>query len=195
MTPRSNLAEHVRWHLQRIEQCGDDAVAGLLDLTAHRLVRLATTITRNQHDGEDAVQTAYVRVAAAPAKLLAAHDAWAYLLQMVRNESLVIMRRRRPVAMPETVAAGLTDVRVSPNVDVLEKHETHRAVWLAMRQLPATQSEVIVLKIWEQMSLAQIAALLEIPPPTVASRYRYGMQKLEGLLRGQITDVTAEVPR
>jgi RNA polymerase sigma-70 factor (ECF subfamily) len=36
----------------------------------------------------------------------------------------------------------------------------------------------VVLKIWESFTFAQIAELLRLPQPTVASRYRYAMQKL-----------------
>jgi RNA polymerase sigma-70 factor (ECF subfamily) len=37
---------------------------------------------------------------------------------------------------------------------------------------------VVVLKIWEAMTFAQIADVLEISADTAASRYRYAMQKL-----------------
>ena len=39
------------------------ALAGMFDLTAQRLVRLAMTITGNQQDAEDAVQGAFSRIA------------------------------------------------------------------------------------------------------------------------------------
>ncbi len=71
------------------------SVVGLYDLTATRLVRLATAITRNQHDAEDAVGTALVRVADDVHLLLRAKHPWAYLLQMVRNEALLILRRKK----------------------------------------------------------------------------------------------------
>jgi RNA polymerase sigma-70 factor (ECF subfamily) len=39
------------------------------------------------------------------------------------------------------------------------------------------------LKLWEEMTFAQIAEALEISPNTAASRYRYGLDKLQTLLR------------
>jgi RNA polymerase sigma-70 factor (ECF subfamily) len=64
---------------QRVQECTDrlsvtgvDALASLFDLTSNRLVRFALAITRHQHDAEDAVQTALVRVAREPRVLTAA---------------------------------------------------------------------------------------------------------------------------
>ena len=47
-----------------------------------------------------------------------------------------------------------------------------------LRQLPTEQREVMVLKIWHEMTFEAIATLLQLSPNTVAGRYRYGLQKL-----------------
>jgi RNA polymerase sigma-70 factor (ECF subfamily) len=39
------------------------------------------------------------------------------------------------------------------------------------------------LKLWEGLTFEQIAEALDIPANTAASRYRYGLDKLRGLLR------------
>ena len=43
------------------------------------------------------------------------------------------------------------------------------------------QAEVVVLKIWEEMTFAQIANILEISSSTAASRYRYAIGKLTNI--------------
>ena len=52
-----------------------------------------------------------------------------------------------------------------------------------MGELPPEQREVVHLKLWEGLTFEEIAAALEIPPNTAASRYRYGLDKLRELLR------------
>jgi len=42
---------------------------------------------------------------------------------------------------------------------------------------------VVHLKLWEGLTFAEIAATLDIPPNTAASRYRYGLDKLRERLR------------
>ena len=53
----------------------------------------------------------------------------------------------------------------------------------ALAELPADQRAVVHLKLWEGLTFEQIAAALDIPPNTAASRYRYGLDKLRERLR------------
>jgi RNA polymerase sigma-70 factor, ECF subfamily len=158
----------------RLLIAGVDALGALFDLTAPRLVRFAVAIVRNQHDAEDCVQSALLRVARNPRLLAAAACPWSYLLRMVRNEAILIGRRRRI----RNVLSNLTDLVTVRQVDEAEQEETIRDVWRALRSLPTEQAEVVVLKIWEELTFAQIAQILELSPNTVASRYQYGLGKL-----------------
>jgi RNA polymerase sigma-70 factor (ECF subfamily) len=185
MTPQDDFSRRVRECIDRLTVEGVDALGALFDLTCHRLVRFAVTLTRNQHDAEDAVQTALVRVAGQPRLLGGVTCPWAYLLRMVRNEALVIGRRKHRW----TTNSNLTDLVTFRRVDELELEETHRAVWSALRTLPPQQAEVIVLKIWEAMTFAQIGQILETSPNTVASRYQYAMAKLTKRLTRQHREV------
>lgn len=169
-----SFSDQVRQCAKHLVDVGDHGLSGLFNLTATRLVRLATSVTRNQHDAEDAVQTVLVRVAAQPQKLNAADEPWHYLLRMVRNQSLLILRQRKTSIPLDT----LSDLNIRVTVDETEQAESHRAVWLALRQLPVQQREVVVLKIWEMLTFAAIGQVLDINPSTAASRYRYALEKL-----------------
>jgi len=105
---------------------------------------------------------------------------------MVRNESLVILRRRRRTL----TLVGLTDLLTRTSVDQAEQEESFRAVWLALRRLPVRQSEVVVLKVWEGLTFAQIGDVLAVSPATATSRYRYALEKLTVLLASQAPLVT-----
>ncbi|TWU38913.1 ECF RNA polymerase sigma factor SigL [Novipirellula aureliae] len=188
MATFDNFSEHVRLCALRIAESGAPALAGLYDLTSQRLVRYATTITSNQHDAEDAVSAALVRVSGDPNLLYRSARPWPYLLHMVRNESLVILRRRKRWSL----ISDLSDLLTRRSVDQIEVEEQHRAVWVALRSLPTEQSEVVVLKIWEAMTFSQIAEILEISPSTVASRYRYGLEKLAAILHTTNAEVIYE---
>lgn len=184
MTPHDLFSNSVRLCVQRIGESSASALSGLYDLTSQRLVRYATTVTRNQHDAEDAVQTALVKVSVHPELLRDCDQPWSYLLRMVRNESLLILRRRKRWSLVE----NLSDLLTRRSVDQLDQEDTHRAVWSALRTLPTEQSEVVVLKIWEEMTFSEIADVLSVSPSTAASRYRYAIEKLTHKLQ-----VVAEV--
>jgi len=177
MSP-TNFSESVHECALRLHESGAAALGGLYDLTATRLVRFSTTITRNQPDAEDAVATVLLKVVESPAILVHATCPWSYLLRMVRNESLVILRKRKRWS----IVQGLMDLWTVIPVDEVDREELLQAVWRALRALPTEQSEVVVLKIWEEMTFQQIAEVLDIPPPTAASRYRYAMTKLANKL-------------
>jgi RNA polymerase sigma-70 factor (ECF subfamily) len=174
MEDHAPFSEEVKTCVTRMAESGVAALAGLFDLTSQRLVRYAATVTRNQHDAEDAVQAALVQVARQQSRLCRADHPWPYLLRMVRNEALVIVRRKRRWSL----IVNLSDLLTRRSVDEVELEDSYRAVWSALRSLPTNQAEVVVLKIWEEMTFAQIAEILEVSAHTTASRYRYAMQKL-----------------
>ena len=168
------FTDRVRGCAEHLAEIGAAALSELFELTSVRLVRYSTTITRNQHDAEDAVQASLVKIAGNPKLLCGAEQPWHYMLRMIRNESLVILRRKKRW----TPSDGIIDLRTICAVDELDREDDYRAVWLALRTLPDEQSEVVVLKIWEELTFAQIAIMLDVSPSTAASRYRYAIDKL-----------------
>jgi RNA polymerase sigma-70 factor (ECF subfamily) len=185
MARQTDFAQRVQTCTDRLLSVGVDALGVLFDLTSHRLVRFAAALTRHQHDAEDAVQTALVRLASQPHLLDGVACPWAYLLRMVRNEALVIARRKQRC----TTAGNLDDLVTQCRVDEAELEESQRAVWSALRMLPPEQAEVVVLKIWEELTFAQIGEILETSPNTVASRHQYAMAKLAKLLLSEHREV------
>ncbi len=105
---------------------------------------------------------------------------------MVRNEALLTARRGRRYSF----LADLSDLLTRCPVDELDQQDTYRAVWSALRGLPTAQAEVVVLKIWEEMTFAQIGEVLEVSPDTAASRYRYAIKRLSRSLAIRHGEVT-----
>ena len=54
----------------------------------------------------------------------------------------------------------------------------------ALKRLPELYREVVMLKIWGNLTFAEVACVLGIPPNTAASRYRYGLAEMRKLMRG-----------
>lgn len=152
------------------------ALSGMFDLSAQRLVRLAMTITGNQPDAEDALQGAFSRIACRPSLLARADSPWPYLIRTVRNESLRLLQKRkrsRTDSLDYTASKGVSAE------ESLEQEETTDSVRRILRTLPPSQYEVVILKHWEELTFAEIAEALDLSQNTVASRYRYAMEKLQ----------------
>jgi RNA polymerase sigma-70 factor (ECF subfamily) len=165
-------------------ELGVDALGSLYDLVAPRLLRYAFLVVKQSSDAEDAVQASMVRIAMHPKLLRDAVHPWAYLLRIVRNESLRVLRRRKP-----WLSFGVSADVPTVEPDRVVETESHAAIRAAVARLPANQSEVIVLKIWEGLTFAEIADVLGESPNTVASRYRYAMEKLSQWLHPLASEV------
>ena len=65
----------------------------------------------------------------------------------------------------------------------VEERELSRLLQGAMSRLSDRYREVITLKVWGGQTFAEIAAALDIPANTAASRYRYGIEELRKLTK------------
>jgi RNA polymerase sigma-70 factor (ECF subfamily) len=171
-----HLPARVRVCATALAQQGVSALAELFDVAASRSVRYAWALTRNQDDAEDALQAAFVRVALYPQGLSEARHPWAYLLKIVRNEALKIIQKHQA---EEWQGAGEEACVEEATIDF----DAQQLVQSALEKLPPSQSEVVVLKIWEGMTFAEIAEVLGESPNTAASRYRYALEKLTQILQ------------
>ena len=64
-----------------------------------------------------------------------------------------------------------------------EQREKAGLIQDCLGKLPESQREVITLKIWGELTFAEIAEALSISPNTAASRYRYGLEALRHLTK------------
>ena len=157
--------------LQRIENGDETALGELYDCYAPNLYRVLLAILHSPEDAEDALQEVFLRVA--KGRMKRARDVRTYLHTCARHLALDILRRRkREQSWQESEAEH--------EVAALENRTDLQAL---MWHLPVEQREVIALKVWEEMTFAQIATIVRVSPNTVASRYRYGIEKLRGWLQ------------
>ncbi len=128
-------------------------------------------------DAEDVVQAAFVRFWKHRPDAEPEH--YPLLYTAVRTAALDFLRSQ------ERRTARESDDRIevlrgdAPCFDTsLERREQAEAVEGALARLPREQREVIVLKIWGELTFAQIAQALGESINTVASRYRYALAAL-----------------
>jgi RNA polymerase sigma-70 factor (ECF subfamily) len=148
-------------------------------LEAHgpKLLLCARQWTRSLADAEDVVQEAFVRYWRHQRHLPG--DPQALLVTSIRRAALDHARRQaRRTAREEKADGGLADRDCSFEPQPGEDSDRRREIEDALQRLPAVQREVLVLKIWNELTFEQIGATLEIPPNTAASRYRYALAAL-----------------
>jgi RNA polymerase sigma-70 factor (ECF subfamily) len=142
-----------------------------------KLLLCARQWTRSLADAEDVVQEAFVRYWRNQRHLPG--DPQALLVVSVRRAALDLARREGRRAAREELADGGLEEREAhfgpvPGDDAERREQIERA----LADLPPEQREVLVLKIWNELTFEQIAEVLELSPNTAASRYRYGLAAL-----------------
>jgi RNA polymerase sigma-70 factor (ECF subfamily) len=97
-----------------------------------------------------------------------------YLFGVVRNQCLKRLRRNGSAVEPPSHP---TDSE-NPETQLLRREIEH-AVSQAIRQLPDTQKEILILAHYEQMSLAEIAEVMELEVTAVKSRLQRARAQLK----------------
>ena len=127
------------------------------------LVRLAFGLTGDRWLAEDIAQTALARAYVAWRRVSRADDPDAYLRRILVNASNRRFRRRQVTDQP----GDLPEVAVEGPADLVGERA---ALLAALRQLPPRQRAVVVLRYWNDLTDAQIAAALGCSPGTVRSQ-------------------------
>jgi len=141
-----------------------------------QLYTYAVSITRQREAAEDAIHQAFQQLLRR-GELVA--DLRPYVFRCVRNAALDGLRRakvrgdsifaREPAleqaapAAPAPLLAGELDEKLD--------------------LLSADERETIILKVYDEFTLQEIADIRDVPLPTVASWYRRGLEKLKTLLQ------------
>jgi len=142
-----------------------------------KLLLCARQWTRSLADAEDVLQEAFVRYWRHQRQLPG--DPQALLITSIRRVALDHARREsRRLIREEKSGGGLDEHEASFDKLPGEGDERRLEIESAMLRLPAEQREVLVLKIWQEFTFEQIGGILDIPPNTAASRYRYALNAL-----------------
>jgi RNA polymerase sigma-70 factor (sigma-E family) len=120
----------------------------------------------------DAVETAY----AAWWRVGRADDPDAYMRRILVNTSHRRFRRHR-IAEQAREPAELPDLAVADPADLIGQRS---ALLSALRELPRRQRAIVVLRYWEDLSDAQVAAALGCAEGTVRSQASRALAKLRG---------------
>lgn len=159
--------------------------ASLLDECGPALALFARQWADSRADAEDAVQEAFVRFWRSGRHRV--RDPRPYLFACVKTAAMDLRRSRRRRERREEVA-GSDRPEPGPSLDCpLEREEWRAAVESALAQLPPEQREVLVMKVWGGLTFPQIGEALGVSPNTAASRHRYALQALRGLLAEEVT--------
>ena len=144
---------------------------------------LAKWLTRSHEDAEDIVQEAFLRAFSA-FEAFRGEDAKPWLLTIVRNTSMTLLKRNRNTRATIGFEESLQDQSEhQPDPEEILIISCDRdQVRQALEQLPWEFRETVVLRDMEGLSYKEISATKGVPIGTVMSRVSRGRDWLKRLL-------------
>jgi RNA polymerase sigma-70 factor (ECF subfamily) len=148
-----------------------DEIGRLYQQHGRGLIAYACSFVRDFASGEDVVHQVFER-------LLRGHitiqgSPVSYLYTAVRNAALNHQRNNsRDVELGNVWLEGPPGMK-----------EVAVILQSVLLELPPEQREVVILRIWGQMTFDEIGTTVGVPVKTAESRYRYGLQKLREAMR------------
>jgi RNA polymerase sigma-70 factor (ECF subfamily) len=163
----------------------------LVRLYQSQAIRASYLISYDRALAEDVVQAAFLRAYEQIGRFDASRRFGPWFLRSVVNDTLNAVTRRRTVSLdsaqegvelPELTLAE----EYGPEAQV-EAAETREAVWAVMQKLSPHQRAAVVMRYYLDLSDAEIARRLDVPPGTVRRRLHDARQRLRQLLPAWLT--------
>lgn len=144
------------------------------------LFRTARAILRDDAEAEDALQEAYLQAYQAMGSWRANAKLSTWFARIVANEALMRLRKhaRRGQIVPLQSSAAVENLNQIPDTRMekgpensAQRAQVRRLLEAQIDALPDAYRTVFVLRAVEEMSVEETAAVLQIPPATVRSRF------------------------
>ena len=174
--------------------CAGDRAAQEDLVRRHRrsMFLLALQLLGNRDDALDVVQDAFLRFFTTLKRFDVRRPLKPWLYQIVRNRVIDLYRRRR-VRRHESLdrtdgSSPVLELR-DPSVDperATARIELRARLWRALGELSPKQREILVLRDYQDLSYAEIAAALNIPIGTVMSRLHGARKRLRTILQDDL---------
>jgi RNA polymerase sigma-70 factor (ECF subfamily) len=147
-----------------------------------RLRRYAVALTGNREAADDLIQDTLERAWRKRALWKPGTDLRAWLFTVMHNVYVNVTRAARPAESLDEQESDSGRAETLPSVASAESAVVLSELRAALGRLSDEHRQVILLVGLEQMSYAETAAILGIPPGTVMSRLARGRDQLRQLL-------------
>jgi RNA polymerase sigma-70 factor (ECF subfamily) len=173
--------------VQRCLEGEPDAFRTLVERYQGRALGHAVAIIRSRDDAQDAVQDAFLNAHRALHTFDRERVFYPWFYAILRNCCYRLLARRRSDALDRPIQLGLLE---APGVPVDER----LAIEGALAALSPTDREVVMLRHFDGLSYAELAASIEVPVGTVMSRLFKARKRLRDLLtRGLVPERIGEL--
>jgi RNA polymerase sigma-70 factor (ECF subfamily) len=163
-----------------------DALRHIYEKYKPALLRVADALLNDAAAVEDVLHDVFVRFASQAGRFRLNGSLKGYLAICVANRARNVNRQDRRLGS-ERLTAATSRAADEPDSSVAAAHaEQRQAVAYALAHMPQEQRQVVVLHVLGSLRFREIAQQTGASVNTIQSRYRYGLEKLQSLLNGEV---------
>jgi len=183
---------HDRADMERLIAGHDASLNDLMERHATPVFQFLCRMLGNEDDANDAAQETFVRVYRARASfhLDQKFSTWCYTIAANLARNQFRWRARHPIVSLDAESDGtgqsigsVLPAKERPPSEQALAAERAAAVRAAVNRLPEDLREALVLCEWEELSMAEAAAILEATPKAIESRLYRARQILRERLK------------
>jgi len=179
------------WHDEGVDEhalvdairAGDrDAFGMLIELETRAVYRTCLRILGRPHDAEDVTQEAFMAAYRSIGSFRGEGSLRGWILRIATRQAFRRLSQRRPTADLDAVGEPLIADRRAEPADVVLATERARDVRGAVASLAEPYREVVALRFFGELSLAEVAEATGRPLNTVKTHLRRGLERLRPVM-------------
>lgn len=167
--------------IRRVQSGNKDALNAVIERYYDDIYRFCLYLTGQENDSYDNTQEVFFKFI----KYLKAYkhkNLKGYLLTIARNMCSSYFYCKKTMEDVEALEMPEKNAQI-------EKVENKLVLWRLLQELPTEQREIVILRIYEELTFKEIAKMLGINISTVKSRYRLGITHMRKWLEVKIEHV------
>lgn len=176
----------VKKRVEKVKKGDRNAFGDLVEIYQHQLYQICFRMLGNRQEAEDAAQEAFTRAYVNIHTFDRNRKFSTWLFRIATNLCIDRIRKKKPDYHLDAElrgTEGLTLYSQIPNEDMLPEEEiltmeVQERVQYEISRLPDKYRAAIVLKYMEELSLAEIGEILNLPIGTVKTRIHRGREAL-----------------
>ena len=162
------------------------AIEMLLELHQARLFRLALSVLDDPAEADEAVQEALIAALQSLDSFRGGSSVSTWLYSITLNACRSRLRKRQVRQRLDQTLQGLARVLGTAHPEeTLVKHQTEDDLWGALQTLDEKHRLPVILRYYDEFSIAEIAVVLGISEGTVCSRLFTARERLRQVLGGR----------
>ena len=138
----------------------------------------------NAEEAEDILQDLFITLCKTPGVTESTINLRSYIFRCLSNKCNTLLHKRQQL---QIVNIETAEVSEKEEYEPTNFEQEFKLINRLLHTIPLEQSEVIRLHIHGEKTFREIAEILQIPEPSVKSRYRYGIEKLRREIKECLT--------